>query len=298
MNTGMATCTSMSEAMRSNRFSKPVRSVFSRRNSNRIIMNINLSNQICADGICCFMSIPRNHRHLGIGRFFMRRRNASYGVKLLYTAVDLKDVVYNPCRCLEFYLSEGTSQDGASVQVTVRCGIFGKRYRPYTCSAFPDKADSFAHNVPAPCAYNDYLAPDNYMELKHKCVFQVYFAIKDDRKLLKKIFPGHTAEEAREWLNRCDDVVKISAIWNEKPSEYFLFKVPKADSALYVSGVHPKITSVKQAYRLWQGHIEGWLEKHYGSSWEAHLNGALEKERVAAPPNGIQRESGHAGARG
>ncbi len=240
--------------------------------------NIDFAGDICADGICCFMSIPRKQTHLGILKPFLKRRNASYGVKLLYTALQAKDIVYNPCRCLDFYLKEVDTQDGSTVRVLLRCGIFGKKCRPAPCKEFPDKADSFMYDIPAPCVYNEYLAPENYVTLKHKHVFHLFYAIKDDRKLLGKIFPGYTAAETREKLNQWRSVVKISAIWNEKPSEYFLLEVPRVDSILYTSDKHPKIEGIKQAYQLWQGHIESWLEKHYGSRWQDRLDRAIEQE--------------------
>lgn len=236
------------------------------------------TDDVCADGVCCFMSIPRKQTHLGILKLFLKRRNASYGVKLLYTTLQTKDIIYNPCKCLNFYLKELHTPDGPTFQVLLRCGIFGKRCRPYTCKEFPDKADSFMYDIPAPCAYNDYIAPENYVALKHKQVFRLFYAIKDNRKLLEKISPGHTAEEIRKKLNQCKGVVKVCAIWNEKPSEYFLLEVPKVSSILYISDNHPKIESIKQAYHLWQGHIESWLEKHYGSKWQDYLDRAIKNE--------------------
>lgn len=251
-----------------------------KRDSNQVDINksISFTDDICADGICCFMSVPRKQTHLGMWKTFLKRRNASYGIKLLYTATQAKDIVYNPCRCLEFCLKEINTESGPSLGVFLRCGIFTKRCRPYTCKAFPDKADSFMHDVLAPCAYNEYIAHENYVQLKYTHIFRLFYAIKDDHKLLGKIFPGYTAEETREKLNRCNDVVKVGAIWNEKPSEYFLLEVPKTESVLYTSDVHPKIDGVKQAYDLWQGHIEGWLERHYGSKWQDHFDRAIEKE--------------------
>ena len=241
---------------------------------------ISLTNDICADGICCFMSIPRNQSHLGIKKFFFRKKNASYGIKLLYTGIHIKDIVYNPCRCLNFYLKENNTPIGSPIQVVLRCGIFGKQCRPYTCKEFPDKSDSFMYDVHAPCAYNDYIAPKNYIELKHKDVFRLFYAIKDDDKLLKKIFPGRAPEETRNTLNQSSNIVKISAIWNENPSEYFLLEVPSVESVLYISGVHPKIKNVIQAYYQWQGHIESWLEKHYGNKWQERLNSAIAEEKA------------------
>ncbi len=244
------------------------------------INNISFTDEICADGICCFMSIPRNQSHLGMWKAFLKRRNASYGVKLLYLSTQAKDIVYNPCRCLEFYLKEVTTESGTALRVILRCGIFTKGRRPYTCKGFPDKTDSFMYDVPAPCVYNEYLAHEDYVRLKYTHVFRLFYAIKDDRRLLGKIFPGRTAEETREKLNRCKEVVKISAVWNEKPSEYFLLEVPKTKTVLYISDAHPKIEGVKHAYDLWQGHIEGWLEKHYGSKWQANLADAMKKENT------------------
>mgnify|MGYP001567762374 FL=1 len=241
--------------------------------------SIGFTNDICADGICCFMSIPRKQTHLGLLKIFFRRKNASYGVKLLYTALDAKDIIYNPCKYLVFHLKETGASTGNSFQILLRCGIFGKRYRPYTCKGYPDAKNSFMHDVAGPCPYNEYIAPENYVKLKHTHVFQLYFAIMDDHKLLKRIFPGHTAEETRSRLSQCNDVVKVSAIWNEKPSEYFLLKVPRITDILYVSHEHPKITGIKQAYHRWQGHIESWLEKHYGSKWQDCLDRAIEKEK-------------------
>ena len=240
--------------------------------------NIDFTGDICADGICCFMSIPRKQTHLGILKYFLKRRNASYGIKLLYTTLQTKDIVYNPCRCLDFYLKELNTPYGSTLHVLLRCGIFGKRCRPYTCKEFPDRVDSFMHDIPAPCAYNEYIASESYVRLKHKQVFRLFYAIKDDRKLLEKISPGHTAEETRKKLNRCKEVVKVSAVWNEKPSEYFLLEVPKVDSVLYTSDKHPKIGSIKQAYHLWQGHIESWLERHYGYEWQDRLERAIKQE--------------------
>ncbi len=242
---------------------------------------IGLANDVCADGICCFMSIPRKQTHLGVWRKFIKRRNASYGVKLLYTGTHTKDIVYNPCRCLEFHLREIKTEHGSGLGVILRCGVFEKRRRPYTCKAFPDKVDSFMYDVPAPCAYNEYLADENYVQLKFSHVFTLYYAVKDDLKLLGRIFPGHTAVETREILSQCKDVAKISAIWNEKPAEYFLLEVPKTPAVLYTSNVHPKIEGLKQAYNLWQGHIESWLDKHYGSKWQERLDRAMEKEQPA-----------------
>ncbi len=237
--------------------------------------NIGFTNDICADGICCFMSIPRKQTHLGMWKAFLKRGSASYGVKLLYTALSAKDIIFNPCRCLDIYLKDACTQGESTIQVILRCGIYGKKCRPYTCGAFPDKADSFMYNIYAPCIYNEYIAHESYVKLKHKHVFRLFYAIKDDRKLLEKIFPGHTAEETRERLSQCGEIGKVSAIWNEKPSEYFLLEVPKVDSVLYTSDVHPKIKSVKQAYLQWQGHIESWLEKHYGSRWQEYLDRAI-----------------------
>ena len=137
------------------------------------------------------------------------------------------------------------------------------------------------HDVLAPCVYNEYIAHENYVQVKYSHVFHLFYAIKDDSKLLGKIFPGHTSEVTREKLNQCKDVVKISAIWNEKPSEYFLLEVPKTESVLYTSSVHLQIKGVKQAYDLWQGHIESWLEKHYGSKWQSNLDDAIKKEKTA-----------------
>lgn len=252
--------------------------------------NIGLVNDICADGICCFMSIPRNQSHLGISKLFLKRRNASYGIKLLYTSLQTKDIVYNPCKCLEFYLKRSDTPAGFAANVLLRCGIFGKRCRPYTCNEFPDKSDSFMHDVPAPCVYNEYLAPADYITLKHKHDFRLYYAIKDDRKLLNKIAPGFTTEEIRKTLNLCENVVKVSAAWGEKPAEYFLVDMPKSDCALYTSRVHPKIESVKQAYNLWHGHIEGWLEKHYGSKWQRCLDRALEDEGGRTKKQNVQKQ--------
>ncbi len=240
--------------------------------------DIDFTGDICADGVCCFMSIPRKQTHLGIWRHFLKRGNATAGIKLLYTALREKDIVYNPCRCLNLYLKELNTPDGSSLQILLRCGIFGKRCRPYTCKEFPDKADSFMHDIPAPCVYNEYLAPENYIALKHKQVFRLFLAVKDTPKVLGKIFPGYTFHETREKLNQYKDIVKISAIWNEKPAEYFLLEVPRSDCVLYTSKAHPKIESVKQAYNLWQGHIESWLERHYGSKWQAHLERAIKQE--------------------
>ncbi|OQD45649.1 hypothetical protein BIY37_07265 [Candidatus Brocadia sapporoensis] len=244
--------------------------------------NIDFVNDLCADGICCFMSIPRDQTHLGISKIFLKRRNASYGIKLLYTALQAKDIVYNPCKCLEFYLKEFNTPAGPAIKVLLRCGIFGKKCRPYPCKEFPDKADSFMHDVPAPCIYNEYLAPTDYIALKHKQIFHLYFAIRDDHKLLKKIAPGFATEEIRRKLNLCENVFKISAAWNEKPSEYFLLEVPKLACVLYTSKVHPRIESIKQAYNLWQGHIESWLEKHYGSKWQNRLERAIENESATS----------------
>lgn len=237
--------------------------------------NIDFTNDVCADGICCFMSIPKGQTHLGVWKAFLKRGSASYGVKLLYTATSAKDIIYNPCRCLDFYLKEVCTSDGFTIQVVLRCGIHGKRCRPYPCRAFPDKADSFMYDIYAPCIYNEYIAHENYVKLKHKHVFRLFYAIKDEHRLLGKIFPGYTAEEARKRLSQCSGIGKVSAIWNEKPSEYFLLEVPKTDSILYTSDVHPKIKSVKHAYHQWQDHIESWLEKHYGCKWQEYLDRAI-----------------------
>ena len=240
--------------------------------------NISFTNDICADGICCFMSIPRKQNHLGVWKAFLKRGNASYGIKLLYTSLRDKDIIYNPCRCLEFYLKEVSAPNGSNLHVLVRCGIFGKKCRPYMCGSFPDKIDSFMYDIPAPCAYNEYLASSAYVTLKHKHLFRIFFAIKDDRKLLGKIFPGYTANETKEKLNQYTDVVKVGAVWNGKPAEYFLLEAPKTDTALYISDAHPKIEGVQQAYNQWQGHVESWLEKHYSSKWQDHLDRAIEEE--------------------
>ncbi len=255
----------------------------------RCSKNIGFVNDICADGICCFMSIPRDQNHLGISRLLLKRRNASYGIRLLYTSLQAKDIVYNPCKCLGFYLKGFNTPTGYAINVLLRCGIFGKRCRPYTCNEFPDKPDSFMHDVPAPCVYNEYLAPADYITLKHKHAFRLYYAIKDDRKLLNKIAPGFTAEETRKTLNLCENVVKISATWNEKPAEYFLVEVPKSACILYTSRVHPRIESTKQAYNHWQGHVESWLEKHYGSKWQKRLDHAIENEGVISKKQNEQR---------
>lgn len=242
--------------------------------------NISLTDDICADGICCFMSIPRKQTHLSIWKYFFRRRSASFGVKLLYAALHEKDIVYNPCQCLDFHLKEVSEPGGFSLKVVLRCGLYGKKCRPYACNEFPDKADSFMYDIHAPCVYNEYRANENYMKLKHKHIFRLFYAIKDDPKLLKKIFPGCTAEETRKKLEQCDDAVKVSAAWNEKPSEYFLLEVPRSDTVLYVSKTHPKIESVKQAYDRWQGHIETWLERHYGNTWQELLDRAIDREKT------------------
>jgi len=226
------------------------------------------TNEICADGICCFMSIPRNQGHLGKWKYFLKRRNASYGIKLLYTTHEARDIIYNPCRCLNFFLKEVSTPNGNQLQILARCAAFDKRLRPYACGAFPDKADSFMHDVSAPCIYNEYLAPENYVALKHKHVFRLFYAIKDNTVLLQKIAPDYTVEEIRQKLNQNKDIVKIGAIWNEKkPAEYFLIEVPKVDTVLHTSRTHPKIESVKQAYDRWNGHIETWLERHYKNRW-------------------------------
>ncbi len=240
--------------------------------------NIGFTNDVCADGICCFMSIPRKQNHLGIWKPFLQRRSASYGIKLLYTSQQTKDIIYNPCRCLDFYLKEITTPDGNTINVLLRCGIFGKKCRPYTCTEFPDKADSFMYDIPAPCAYNEYIANENYVALKHKQVFRLFYAIKDDRKLLGKISPGCTTDETREKLNQCKGIVKVGAVWDGKPSEYFLLEVPKVNSVLHASDKHPKIEGIKQAYDIWQGHIESWLERHYGTEWQDHLDRAIVQE--------------------
>lgn len=240
--------------------------------------NIDLTRDVCADGICCFMSIPREQTHLGIWRRFLKRGNAIDGIKLLYTTLQAKDIIYNPCRCLNFYLKEVNTHNGSTLQVLLRCGIFGKRCRPYTCKEFPDKTDSFMYDIPAPCVYNEYIASENYLTLKHKQVFRLFYAIKDDRKLLGKIFPGYPAEETRKKLNHYNEIARISVIWNEKPAEYFLLEVPRSECVLYTSTVHPKIEGIKQAYNLWQGHIESWLERHYGSKWHDHLDRAIDQE--------------------
>lgn len=240
--------------------------------------NIDFTSDICADGICCFMSIPREQTHLGMWRRFLKRGNATAGIKLLYTTIQTKDIIYNPCRCLNFHLKELNTPDGSAIHVLLRCGIFGKRCRPYTCKEFPDKADSFMHDILAPCVYNEYIASENYLTLKHKHVFRLFYAIKDDLGLLGQVFPGHTANETREKLSQYNEIVRVSAIWNEKPAEYFLLEVPKSDCVLYTSKVHPKIESVKQAYNCWQGHIESWLERHYGSKWQDHLERACKQE--------------------
>lgn len=130
-------------------------------------------------------------------------------------------------------------------------------------------------DVPAPCIYNEYRAPANYVKLKHKHVFRLFYAIRDDDTLLGKIFPGHTAKQTRDTLYQYHEVGKVSAIWGEAPAEYFLIEVPKIDSVLYTTQKHPRIESTQQAYRVWPGHIEGWLEKHYGSTWEKELNSAI-----------------------
>ncbi|NUO07327.1 MAG: hypothetical protein HUU08_01400 [Candidatus Brocadia sp.] len=239
---------------------------------------VDFSGDTCADGICCFMSIPRKQTHLGMWKYFLKRGNATAGIKLFYTTLQEKDIVYNPCKCLDFYLKECKTPDGYAFQVLLRCGIFGKRCRPYTCKEFPDKTDSFMHDILAPCVYNEYIAPENYIALKHKHIFQLFYAIKDDHKLLGKIFPGYTVEETRRKLNRCKEIVKISAIWNEKPAEYFLLEVPKSNAVLYTSVAHPKIKGVQQAYSHWQGHIESWLERHYGSKWQDYLDRTIEEE--------------------
>lgn len=241
--------------------------------------SIGFVNDICTDGICCFMSIPRNQSHLGLLKLFSLRRNASYGVKLLYTALNAKDIIYNPCKLLMFHLKEREEANGNAFQIIVRCGIFGRKFRPYTCKGFPDRDNSFMHDVSAPCPYNEYIAPENYVKLKYIHVFQLYFAINDKRKLLGKIFPGHTAEETRDRLNQCNDVVKVSALWGEKPSEYFLLKIPKITDILYVSQEHPRITSIQQAHPVWQGHIETNLEKRYGCKWQEYLDRAIEEEK-------------------
>lgn len=134
------------------------------------------------------------------------------------------------------------------------------------------------YDVYAPCVYNEYVAHENYVKLKHKHTFRLFYAIKDDGNLLGRIFPGYTAEETRKKLSQCNTIVKISAIWNERPSEYFLLEVPKDDSVLYTSDVHPKIKGIEQAYHLWQGHIETWLERHYGNKWQDYLDRAIEQE--------------------
>lgn len=240
--------------------------------------NIEFTSDICADGICCFMSIPRQQTHLGMWRHFLKRGNATAGIKLLYTALRAKDIVYDPCRCLNFHLKELNTPDGFTLQILLRCGIFGKRCRPYTCKEFPDKADSFMHDILAPCVYNEYIASENYLTLKHKQVFRLFYAIKDDHGLLGKIFPAHTVNETREKLSQYKEITKISAIWNEKPAEYFLLEVPKSNAVLYTSVAHPKIKGVQQAYSHWQGHIESWLERHYGSKWQDYLDRTIEEE--------------------
>ncbi|MBM4055997.1 MAG: hypothetical protein FJ264_15300 [Planctomycetes bacterium] len=223
------------------------------------------------------MSIPRKQNHLGIWKSLFKKRSASYGIKLLYTSLHGKDIVYNPCKCLEFYLKwKDDSPD--NVQILLRCAMFDRKRRPYVCGAFPEKKDSFMHDVPAPCVYNEYIAPKEYVELKYTHVFRLFYAIKDDQTLLRKISPNGSAEETRKRLEQCNDVVKISAIWNEKPSEYFLIEVPKVSSVLLTSDFHPRIKNIRQAYNRWTGHIDTWLEKHYGGKWSNNLEQALEVE--------------------
>lgn len=135
------------------------------------------------------------------------------------------------------------------------------------------------YDLLAPCIYNEYRSHERYKKLKHKHNFSLFYTIKDDRKLLGKIFPGYTADETREKLTQYPHVSKICVIWDEKkPLEYFLLEVPRVDSVLYTSEIHPKIEGVEQAYNQWQGHIESWLERHYGSKWQERLTHAVEQE--------------------
>lgn len=246
--------------------------------STSIKKDIDFTDEICADGICCFLSIPKGQNHLGIWKSFLKRGNASHGIKLLYSGIQVKDVICNPCKCLDFYLKEVSNANGVNLQVLLRCTIYGKKCRPYTCNEFPDKANSFMHDIPAPCIYNEYIASKEYIKLKHKHVFRLYYAIKDDPGLLNRIFPNHSGEETRKKLNEYYNLVKICAIWDGKQSEYFILEVPRSNSVLHISKEHPKIESIAQAYNQWQGHIEGWLEKNYGVNWEKHLEQAIKQE--------------------
>lgn len=238
---------------------------------------IAFAESMCSDGMCCFTCVvPADNGHVGFLRYFWKRGTGSPYVKLLVTSKGRKDELYHSCKFLNFIGT--TNAATTSLSMDLRCGIYKRR--PYQCMGYPDIAgESPDYKISGPCLFNEYTAGSSYQKLVYKREWQAFYAIQDQTKAFLSVFPGETAQSARETLLRIKDVRKAAIAVGKKELDYILIPIPKkTKNVLYLSEDHEPITTIRQAYCCWKEKIQKNLQNHYGEEWETQLKNAIEME--------------------
>lgn len=246
---------------------------------NKNLNRVAFADSMCSDGMCCFTCvIPSNNRHIGFIRSFWKSGSGFSHVKLLVTSDGRKNELYDSCRFLDFVITQ--NEEGSSMKMDLRCSIY--RNRPTQCKGYPDKAgESLDYEMSGPCIFNEYTAPSFYKKLVYKRDWEAFFAIRDDRKALRRMFVHRDTDSAREKVLRVEDVKIASISVGKKELDYILIPLPKyKQNVLYLSEKHPEIYSIRQAYQCWGDKIEKNLQHHYGDKWKTMLNDFLEMEEA------------------
>ena len=184
--------------------------------------------KVCALTAC--VALPVSYRQitvtLAFSGIFGKGGTGSPYVKLLVTSKGRKDELYHSCKFLNFIGS--TNAATASLTMDLRCGIYKRR--PYQCMGYPGIAgESPDYKISGPCLFNEYTAGSSYQKLVYKREWQAFYVIQDQTKAFLSVFPGETAQSARETLLRIKDVRKAAIAVGKKEMDCILIPIPKKD---------------------------------------------------------------------
>ncbi len=258
----------------------------------RIQGDVLFAERECTDGMCCFTCvIPPNGKHIGVLKCLLKKGTGATGVKLLVTGEGCKNELYDSCMLLDFTISGNGEAPGLNMDL--RCSIYKRR--PCQCEEYPDNAGmSLERRISGPCIFNEYAASDAYKKLVYKRGWDAYYAILDQEEIIKKICVYETPSLARETLMQAKGVRLATITVMGKEQDFILIPVPKnTHNVLYTSKRHLPITTIKQAYLLWQEKIKSNLENHYGPEWETRLATAIETEEKDASKRGNEDTTGN-----
>lgn len=235
----------------------------------------------CSDGMCCFTCvIPPDNGHISFFKSLWKRGTGSPYVKLLIMSEGYKNELYDSCKFLDFIISKNS--DDSSIRMDLRCSIY--KSRPSQCMGYPDKAgESVYKKISGPCIFNEYTASGTYQKLVYKREWQAFYIIQDHPEAIRNIFPGKDTITARELLLKIQDVYVAVISQGKSETNYILIPLPKqTQNILYLSEKHQPITTIREAYHLWDEKIQKNLQNHYGAEWEVRLKNAIEMEEKDA----------------